>query len=689
MKTSNRSKFHKGGYAALLTTISLSLTIIAFAFTAFRETRESHRVQIRNQVKLDYNQKEQAFLRSLLHLVPNYAMRAMMDDSNTNSNNLDWNTIFAEAMLQASTDQGLDPDDYSDLSISANVVSSNTGDGNFDPQQFVTSPNGSGLFVLSDTDTIRSDAGGNALDLPPRLNFYDGGGASQNFYPIINNDKKLSLNSPLYTKVPYPNINFGYSQQGSDFIAKHNWWAFTVNFGAETAAITGIAPNPRTYILSIYEVPAQLALSSAGVTTSLGKFSGGVTWDTNVSIAGSIFTNRAEIEDTTSVGVVASREGVHIGSSAPSGQDIGGLAERREFRATNDSFYRFSSSSESGMVAFTPINRGEAFFDYFTGTTETQRTSGHFRQNDVNGEITPHQDYFSDHFSHNTINASNWDEYSVGARQTAMQVEVSRTDAGSQTPNQLFVTARFGNDSESRRQRASRGNGNAFFWKSPGQAGSPATTTAWPNGPDGDSWFVQPDVLPNGRPCLTLDLEKIPAFLNQITADGVDVNNSIWIGPNYGYSGVDKAAYPSAVTDTALVITKSVNLSAYTEGLTIITPYRVYFADNFNDIPVSPAPAGATLDGNGNWYPPVSVYAPEKRFGIQNTSGNIQIAGQVGYLPSDTNTSTVNPLDLKDGGTDTVSPSTISAQLTSISETVDLPPVNAMNWLTTIEEIRN
>lgn len=687
MKISPRSKFHRGGYAALLTTISLSLTIIAFAITGFRETRQSHRVQIRNQVKLDYSQKEQAFLRSLLHIVPNTAMKAMMTDSAPKSNELDWASIFNQAMVQASIDQGLDPSNYSTLSISASALSANTGDADFDPQNFVVSPNGSGLFVLADNDSTRSDTAGNPLDLPTRMNFYNSGGASSNSHPIVNLNKKLSSDSPLYTELPYPNIAFGYAEQGSTFIAKRNWWAFTVNFGAETASITGIAPNPRTYVLSIYEVPTQLAMSSAGAKTSLGKFSGGSSWNANINIEGSIFARSAQVEDTGNVGVVASREGVHLGSSAPSGQTIGGLTERRELRATTGAFHRFSSSSDSGLVSFTPINSGADFFDYFAGTSAAERTSNFYGGSTATS--TNHSDYFSAVYDPNSVNKTSWDEYSIGARQTQMQVEVGATQTGSQEPSRLYISARFNNDSRTRRQRTSTGNTSSFWWRAPGQSSVTGGGQSWPRSPAGDDWFIQPGELPNGRPCLELDLEKLPNFLSQITADDVTINNSIWIGPNYGFSGVDKASYPSIPSDTALLIYKSADLTAFTNGLTIVTPYRVYFGDNFNDVPLVPAPAGAVTDASGNWYPPVSVYAPEKRFGIQNTSGDIEIAGQVGYLPSDTETTTINPLDLKDGGTDTVSPSSISAELKSISRVEDLPPVNAMNWLTTIVEIHN
>ena len=703
MKTSNRSKFHQGGYAALLTTISLSLTIIAFAITAFRETRQATIVQTRNQVKLDYSQKEEAFLRALIHIVPNHAMRAMMDNSSQISNVLDWNAIFDEAMLQASIDQSLSPGAYNDLNISVTALSANPGDADFDPANFVESPNGSNRLVMTDDDNVRQTTQGVALDLPPQLNYYNGGTASKNTVPIINFNKRLSNTSPLYTQIPYPNIAFGLANQGSTFIAKRNWWAFTINFGSETAAITGIAATPRTYVLSIYEVPAQLAISSTGGTTSLGKFQGGASWNTNITIAGSIYAERGEVEDTGNVGVVASRQGVHLGGSAPTAQstDLADLASRRNLRASTNTFHRFSSSSESGLVAFTPINRGTEFFDYFAGTTQNERSTGYYQPNRTNGGQTFWRDYFSGNFNQNNINNLNWDEYSLGARQTQIQVEVARTTGLTQLPDRLFITARFNGDNQSRRQRASRGSNQ--FWREGNEGPLTTPTSAWNTGsPSAANWFIQESVLPNGRPCLELDLEKLPAFLEGqrdaggniipntgIGADSVAINNSIWIGPNYGYNGVDQASYPSVATDTALYITKSTDLSAFTNGLTIITPYRVYFGDNFNDVPISPAPAGAILDDDGNWYPPVSIYAPEKRFGIQDTSGRIEVAGQVGYLPDNTNTATVNPLDFAEGGMDSVTPANISADLKGITQVEDLPPVSAMNWLTTIEEIRN
>ena len=457
MRTSNRSKFHKGGYAALLTTISLALTIMAFAISAFRETRQSSEVQVRNQLKLDYSQKEDALLRSLLHIVPNYAMQAMMQNSENNRNNLDWPSIFSQALTQAQTDLSLDPGEYSTLGISVNVVSSNTGDAVYNPQNFITSPNGDGRLVMRDNSTVRIDLDGNVLGLPPRMRYYDGGGRRSGTHPILNFDKTMlgEARGSLYTEMPYPEIAFGYADQGTDFLAKRNWWAFTINFGSASAAVTGIAPTPRTYVLSIYEVPSQLAISSSGATTALGEFSGGTSWDpANITIAGSVYAKKALISDTNNIGRVSSREGLELDSGAPSGQTVGGLAERRNLQATTNTFHRFSSSSESGLVSFTPINRGVEFFDYFAGTSATERTTNFYSENTTNNTTERH--YFSGQYNQNTINARSWDNYSIGAQQTKIQVEIGRTEGGTQLPDRVYVSARFGNDSRTERQRCSR-----------------------------------------------------------------------------------------------------------------------------------------------------------------------------------------------------------------------------------------
>ena len=680
MKISNQRKPHRRGYAALFTTLTLSITIMAFALTAFRESRQSHRIQAVNQVKIDYSQKERAFLRSLLNIAPNAAMLSMMEGSSNNPTDNDWSAIFTKALQQAQTNQSLNSGIQADLGISATVISSNTGDTAFLPKGLVSSPNGSGDFVIDDQDSNRP----NDLTLPPRMVYSgSGGGNFTSSHPIVSMNKRLSSSTATaFTEMPYPDISFGYAEQGSTFIARRNWWAFTLNFGANSEAITGITPSPRTYLLSIYEVPTQLAISSAGGNTSLGQFSDGTNWDrvtNNISITGSIFAERARIEDLNQVDSVSSRRGVTLGTT---GEALGSLADRREERAITNTFSPYSSSADSGMVSFTSINRGTEFFDYFADTTNAERTVNYF-----SGTITStaRVDFLSDPSNANTISPSIWNEYSLGARQAKIKVEIGRViDVDNQTPNRLFFSARYNNDSLTRRQQVTRDN----WWRRPGELGFTTNSSTLPVVPDGDDWFIQNRILSNGRTAVTLDLEKLPNFLNIAQADDTTINNSLWIGPRYGSGNVRAPSYPSLPDDTVLVIERSRDLSGFPEGLTIITPYRVYFDDNFNTVPVTP-PLGSGI--TGDWFPPVSVYAPEKRFGIETNNGRkVDIEGQLGFLPGNNSNADVHPLDFIEGGNDqAVTNSDILAELKGVTRIEDLPPINAMNWLTVIEEIHN
>ncbi|MEM9079745.1 MAG: hypothetical protein AAGC74_03530 [Verrucomicrobiota bacterium] len=660
MKKFQRKPHFKRGYASLLVTITLSLSLMAISLTTLRRTRQMHSAQSTTQVRLDYNQKERAFLRALLDIVPNTSMRLMMHDSENNPDDYNWETIFTEALNQADINGAMTDAERTSLGLADGLQSANTGDANYSPGGLITCPGGAHPWVFPSTSNSAIPAELAAL---PMLNYQGNEDWKDTEYPIISFEKVSAGTGNTYDLIPYPEIQFGYSSQGQNFIAKRNWWAFTLNFGANTSAISGIAPDPRTYVLSIYEVPTQLAISSSGSTTSLGEFEDGTDWN-NISIQGTVYARKASMETLTGMTSVASREGVTRAGVNPLAADavLGGVADRREFRATNNTFHPYSSSSDSGMVSFTPINRGWDFFDYFAEDDDSNR-----------------------------VGTTGWHAYTIGAQQTKLKIDVSRVQgASNQLPNRLLFRARYGNDSRNHEQQTSRG----AWWNYPGDGRDNSSGTWSPGSPPGDEWPIQSDTLTvNGRPCLTLDLEKLPAFLDSINADPITVNNSLWIGPRYEHSNdgrsdntnVTKTNFPTLDTDISLIITKSADLSAYTNGFTIITPMRVYFADDFNTVPTTP-PAGSGI--TGDWYPPVSVFSPEKRFGItDDPNGKIELTGQVGYLPSDAISSTINPLDLKGGGNDAVNAGNITANLLSVQNLADLFPINSMNWMTVIEEV--
>jgi hypothetical protein len=83
----------------------------------------------------------------------------------------------------------------------------------------------------------------------------------------------------------------------------------------------------------------------------------------------------------------------------------------------------------------------------------------------------------------------------------------------------------------------------------------------------------------------------------------------------------------------------------------------------------------------------VSIFAPEKRFGIKTNAVEISFDGQLNYLGKGKADAT-RPLDLVSGEGEEIVPENIQANLFSISDPSELPPITQMNWLVTIEEVR-
>ena len=99
-------------------------------------------------------------------------------------------------------------------------------------------------------------------------------------------------------------------------------------------------------------------------------------------------------------------------------------------------------------------------------------------------------------------------------------------------------------------------------------------------------------------------------------------------------------------------------------------------------------PANAGLPAGAEFYPPLSLFAPEKRFGdVLNFEGTVNIAGQLSSLQTDED-ETVNLLDIQNAAGGAISSNSIRADLKSLRSPAELPPVHQINWLVTIEEIQ-
>lgn len=652
---------------------SVSLVILAMMGYSLVGNMRSFDVQARAQVKQDYTQKEDAILSALIHLVPNKAMGAMMRGSANNPSDYTWDTIFSEALAGANAQQSVSPQLLNSLNLGA-VVSANTGDTQFQTvSQVVNAP-----CATYAGGTARVNGGnwweylmlGDARigpKIPAALQLTYNDYLLDKQYPIISLSKThvdwytkglgLSPNHyPLYNLIQYPDVKFGYKRPGEFFVAKRNWWVFSLKFGQHNEARTGIPPVQKDYVLSIYEIPSQIPLSASALM-KVGKFQDGTNWQ-NVTLDGTVFADRLQTEGTVALeqGAISARRSLEFGGTTTvegravsSNFDAVGERENRAVSTSSNGtqsgdsdFHDASVGGNVGKVAFLPINRGTNTFLNLSDGSASERLS-----------------------------PTGWNQYSCAARQARMTLEIRDTpSAEDQTPTSIRFTYRDTNGA----------NVNVTYTRG----------SNWPTDqqPGGTNFPFQTDQLENQRNALIVHLDRLPAFVNGLSSTGgMSRNNSLYIFPRTGHANVQIPSIPSLESDTAISLRGGADMRPYTHGFSLVSRYRVYIADTLNNVPTT-VPANSGLPSDHVFYPPLSIFAPEKRFGESLTySSPVTMRGQINSLKTGSS-DTVNPLEFLDGADERVSANLINAELTSLQSPAELPPVHMMNWLVTIEEVQ-
>jgi len=87
--------------------------------------------------------------------------------------------------------------------------------------------------------------------------------------------------------------------------------------------------------------------------------------------------------------------------------------------------------------------------------------------------------------------------------------------------------------------------------------------------------------------------------------------------------------------------------------------------------------------------PPCSLFAPEKRYGVEVDPFAVSLSGQIGSLASDTVTNAVRPLDSRSVSGAEIGANRITVNLSPLRHPAELPPVTMMNWLVVLEERRS
>ncbi len=631
----------RSGYISILSVVTLASIMLLMLTASFRHSIRNQEVQKKTQIRVDYTNREQAFLRSVLTEVPNSAIRNMMANSNSPGNEVPsrWQWIFERALTKANSEQALPVEQARVLGIRGQSISGNTGDGTRgDLKNTIDSirsqPALNSFYVNAGTNDTSRLLGG---AYPESLRVLDGDVEKMDRdRPIISVEKTYPDGSQ-FKVVPYPDVHFGYVAQSGNFVAKRNWWAFSLASGESSKSSTGVSTIRKNFILSIYEVPSQLALGSAG-SAILGKHEDGSDWS-DIRISGGVFATRASTQGSVRLDRLAARRGISLADESSVGgvaldSLTGELLSREQYESENTAFYPISSSSDSGLVAFLPIARGRDAFDDLEGIDDQDSGS-----------------------------PTGWNYYSRPAMQTVMKLRVEDVlSPEDQTPTSISFTFLAGGIE--RKIVYARGNN----WPTTGTAKG----TLFP-------FHLESDGIQ--RQALSVYVERLPAFLRSIGGDSTAVNNSLMVNANYRDNiRVRKPNIPSLSTDIALVLRDTRDLTSFSNGFSLVTPFRTYLVNDVNIVARGIGAQGQEV------FPALSLFTPEKRFGIRDQPMNITLKGQVNHVGKDSDQN-ARPLDLRSGANDEVLAGKIKADLYSITEPEQLPPISQMNWLVVIEQV--
>ncbi len=636
----------------MLSVVSMGVLIMGVMFMNYKFTNTMNDVSKETHLRLDYSDKEDAFLRALVHIVPERAQKAMMDGSgagNSPVTDISWASIFESAIQQANAESSL-------TGIVASIkndsqIIGNSGDTD---NSFLTSIHGltnaglnNGKYVFvepsSKVDTPQPVSYSNAALSPGHdleapviclsKGYFDGNSFNQ------------------YTLTPYPNIQFGYSKPGELILAKHNWWAFAVDFASVDSDNTKLGSTTKHYMISLYEIPSQLPIS-ADAFMKMGQHDNNSNWgENNINIEGRIFASEVrQAAAGTQVDGIATRRGGEISDMSDiTGIDLAQMS-REDFNNKNaniysneENFFPISRSSDSGKVNFIPINRGIDFFKYH----------GNYNNNGTSFSPTA------------------WDDYSRGARQCSLTIEIVSTypHQGSTSVDGICITA-----------TQLGGSQRSLYYLRPTHplVGSQAHYRAW-NFND-ESFPIQPrTVSATKQGAIALDLSKLPTFL-AAESFAPELNNTIHVthrasDDNNFYVSEENFKFPPDDNDVALIIEGADDMTQhYSHGFALVSNLRTFFDSNLN----------FTSHADGT-YPAVAIFSPEQRYGAEDVDVGIELRGRVSMISSDDDKE-IAPLDLKSASGE-IFTSELEIDLKPMKRLDDLPPIHFINWLVVVSEI--
>jgi len=602
MKTSFLKKHKRSGLVTILSVVVVGSFLLAIMGIMYRGSIRSLEAQKKVQLQIDYDARKQAFLRSIVTMAPVTVANTMI--TNANANFAGASGLFDVASSASKLGTARSAADETGMKFQENYgdyKNGNTG-------------NRTGTFNVADYVAMITAVAA----------------------PVLPGD------TVDFAKINYPDIHFGYysldANGNKKFIAKRNRWEINVHERAADLAAAGLSSDLENehYILDVYEIPAQLAISSSAFT-NIGDIGDGA-YDVgnagNITIEGVLYAKKAAVTHDDIAGISTTQGATLTGEANVGGVDADGAAlsgARTTHENTNGTFYPISKASDFARTLFIPINSGFNFFDRFATS-------------DASGDPS-----------------EEWYTYSCGSHQCKMKLDIIEVRSGQ--PSAL----RFSIDDYS-----------VVIKNSDSLLGSGID---WPVSGDAD-YGDFPFLLEtsSGTQGVAIHLEKLALWIQTATGGGVSQFNvkdyhSIAVNADYdGIFGDGSPIEPSSILSPLVVILRDCSdLTDFSDGFSIVTNYTLHILEDLNQVP-------KTVGDDD--YPPLSVFAPTIGYGLGDQFRSVSLTGSLGSL--NRGTDEIKILELKDtsGG---ASAAQTFAELKPIEELADLPPINVMNWLVMIK----
>jgi hypothetical protein len=637
--------------------------------------------------KVDIATREDALMREILQ----YSATGLLPGTDgITGPPATWTTIMTNAVTQLHATTYADPVELAAISGLSGVITANTGDtGGTALGIFKGYLNSEVPFGGTSPGTILPNLDPTYLSaVEPPLMLWSGNASlssatalttPQEFflgsqYPagVTSSVLKLSV-SNRWARILYPNVRFGYKQPGNLFVARRVWWEIPVLYQTtqqtveDQSTVFRYPSAAATYVLSVYEIPSQLPISGNG-NLQIGLMADNTAWGSGIQVAGSIYGGQVQLSAGT-YNAVSSRQQVNVLSGATVGGvnyatstnnlfDQPGTRETMALTQTPGAAAPVSVAGNDGKVLLVPVMPGNQFYMSVATPTHWDLYARPYYRCRIRIIISGTNSTLIYNSATGAINST------AGAG--AIQVDVYTSADTTNRPDQLlgFLDSTATHTTYAQGYTGdTTGNGNAAY--------------AWPTAP---SWMNYTSTGTADRNLLIIDIPTMVSTLGTGTAS-VDSAQlySVYVGSS---PTVEPATPPSPTpppyTEPGIGITNCNDLSLFTSGLSIVTNQTLYLLGSFNQVNIT----GGTLP------PPTSIYAPEVRYGMSGAISPVTLAGQVSVDPSSNAMLLTNPLSLVNASGTPIPATSISANLSEITDPTLIPPISRMSLMFTIEKER-